>query len=267
MKKKTAGVLCAAVLVLGSGGAIRYLSPGPGNPDHQDVPGEPVAATPIAAAQLTEPTGDDSDHSRPETAMGAAASREDGTEVVLGIRVRKDRNCTVQLHYIEAEDGTVKEAYSCEPHVRAAQRPYQDYDIQTLAQLAYGDPTAAEELGRRVAESDPALALEMMIRASALSGDASPVVWLAQVSYSVVSVNDVPRVESMKTSYVLNELAHRMGHGSADPSQWRLHLQEADVSGTEIDGLDRAVDGLLSRMREIQLNVTGGTTPGGDSSG
>ncbi len=260
MKKITLGALCAAALVLGGTGALPYLSPGPGPGDTGNVGAFGDSGPDVAAR--SQDAGTD----RKVATPGAVTPDED-TEVVLGIRVRKDRNCTVQLHYIESEDGIVKEAYSCEPHAGAAGRPYQDYDLQTLGQLAYGDAAAAEELGRRIAESDPALALEMMIRASALSADASPVIWLAQVSYSVVSVNDVPRVESMKTSYVLNELAYRMGHRSADPSEWRTLLQEADVSGTEIERLDRAVDGLLSRMREIKLNVTGDSGLGGDTNG
>lgn len=263
MRKIIIGAFGTTILVTAGVGAFQYLSPSPDYTQYSESVGE-LDSGPSTLADATQSEHSGTDSSVP---MPDKLAPDDDTEVVLGIRVRKDRNCTVQLHYIQAEDGTVKEAYSCEPHTGGAQRPYQSYDIESLGELAYGDAAAAEELGRRVAESDPTLALEMMIRASALSADASPVIWLAQASYSTIAVNDVPQVESMKTGYVLNELAKRLGHTSADPSHWRMLLENADVSNTEIDGLNRAVDGLVSRMREIQLNVIGEATIGGNSNG
>jgi hypothetical protein len=41
---------------------------------------------------------------------------DDGTEVVLGIRVRKDRKCTVELKDYVTPDGRMFSAYSCTPN-------------------------------------------------------------------------------------------------------------------------------------------------------
>ena len=90
------------------------------------------------------------------------------TEIIHGLRVRKDRNCTIELNYVDAGDGNLIEAYSCMPNQPAEADEFDQYNNETLAGMAYSDASAAEALGKRLAESDLESARELMIRSAAL---------------------------------------------------------------------------------------------------
>lgn len=171
------------------------------------------------------------------------------TEIVMGIEVRKDRNCTVQRHYIQSEDGTAKEAYSCVPNETPDVHPYWDYDNEALLSLSYGDASAAEILAVRRSESNKEEAMDLMIRSAALSDDPRPLFWLAQNSYSDITI------EQMKIRYVLISVAENMGHDSADASYWREKLIEFNVNERDIDSLDARVADVIETMQRIRQEV------------
>ncbi len=100
----------------------------------------PEAASELRAEDLAQEPGSES--------QADSSQLNDGTEVVHGIRVIKDRNCTVKVHYIETSPGVTTTAYSCEPN-EVRQGPYDEYSNETLAELAYSDADAAELLGIR----------------------------------------------------------------------------------------------------------------------
>src|SRR5210317_995585 len=68
---------------------------------------------------------------------------DDGTEVVLGLRVRKDRDCTVEFKDYVTPDGDMFSAWSCTPESPSSPHKYQHYDDTTLEVMAWSDADAA----------------------------------------------------------------------------------------------------------------------------
>ncbi len=78
------------------------------------------------------PAGQTHPGNKPTPQQPAAMGRhvpvitDDGTEVVLGLRVRRDRNCRVELRDYVTTDGEMFSAYSCTPNVPAPPHIYAD---------------------------------------------------------------------------------------------------------------------------------------------
>ena len=232
-----AGVVSVAVFLRGTSEPQPPLTP----PVSQQAESHgPVVAGPQANATPT---------SQP------AMTESPETEMVMGIPVLKDRNCTVTRHYVDLGNGMVTEAYSCEPHDKAPD-PYEHYSNDELAVLAYSDARAASTLGKRLVEADPKHSREMLIRAAALEpGNVEPIMWLASQAYSLRGNSDAARV-AMANAYVITNTARALG-SSADIDWIVEDLRSAGFSDEGFAALDRFVKDDLRTIRAIQLDVFG----------
>lgn len=212
------------------------------------------AAQPLSAAALSRAPEDPA----PATAAGAS-------EVVLNVRVRKDRKCRVELNDYVTTDGEVFSAYSCTPHAPRPPHPYAHYDNGSLEVLAYGDPEAAALLGRRLAASDRDKSYQMLVRAAALDGDVRHLAWLADQAYSIVRIDGAVQVDNVKRRYELAALASRLGDDPSASQFLRDTLVDAGINAHGLGRLDDRVDQLLESMHDIQRAVYGEIRYGGQT--
>ena len=195
---------------------------------------------------------------------GQETPADDGSEVVLGIRVRKDRNCTVELNDYVTAEGEMFSAYSCTPRDPAPPHPYGHYDDDTLAVMAYADAEAAALLGRRLIGTETRRSYELLIRASALEGgNVEHLAWLADQAFGTVSVNGQLQLANIKRQYELATLATRLGDAPGRSMYLRNELIEAGVAPDELASLDARAAALLQSMQEIQRTVLGEVNIGG----
>ena len=222
-------------------------------------------AAPVAAG-LNEPAGP-AGNLQPRDAAGAStvADVDDGTETVLGLRVRKDRNCTVELRDYVTPDGDMFAAYTCTPHAPRPRHPYASYSDETLEVMAYSDAEAASLLGKRLIERDAGRSYEMLIRAAALDNDHGHLAWLADQAFGTIRVDGEPQVENLKRQYELAAVARHLGDISGRTALIRDALLASGASADDFVVLDRRVADLLQSMRDIQRNVYGEITVGGRS--
>jgi len=179
------------------------------------------------------------------------------TEVVHGLEVRKDRNCTVKLNYIDIGDGNVIEAYSCTPNKPLGPEEYDQYDNSTLSVMAYADPVAAEVLGKRLAEDYPVRARMLLIRSVALRPkNTAPILWLASGYYGLVAENGEPALREMSENYLLQRIAEELGTSGASDAMKRL-LIEAGFRDEDFLEMEEALRVDLNEIRAIQVEVTG----------
>lgn len=224
-----------------------------------DMPGQPA---PQRQAQPRIAPGADSGWVAEEPGESAEAF-DDGTEMVLGIRVRKDRKCTVELKDYVTPAGEMFQAYSCTPNNPAPPHPYADYDNATLEAMAYSDAEAAAQLGQRLIGLDNDKSYQMLVRATALDGDVTHLHWLADQAFSAVKINDVVQIDNLKRRYELTALAARLGGNPANPLYWKSELVGAGVAKSDIDVLDSHVERLFRKVQDIQLTVFGEVKFGG----
>jgi hypothetical protein len=183
------------------------------------------------------------------------------TEIVMGIEVRKDRNCTVTRRYVDMGDGTVVEAFSCERNEPVTVGAYDIYTNDELAEMTYADAGASEELGKRLAGTKPAASRTLMLRAVALSdGRVEPLLWLAAQSYSMTSRNGEASTESLKQAYILNTVAAKLGTDAPGAKRLRRLLEDAGLDDRAIDALHLSVVKDLQFIRDVQVQVIGTTT-------
>ncbi len=211
-------------------------------------------------AEIFVPSKSTHDH-KPDVPLEPAAEsnpvQEMETEFVYGIEVRKNRNCTVELHYLDIGDGTVIEAYSCKSNQPPAAGLYDGYDNEALAGMAYSDPVAAEVLGRRLADHELERARGLMMRSVALRPENTfPILWLAGANYGSLAVNGEPALAEMAENYLLARVAEEIGTPGAATSI-REHLIEAGFEDGDFEELEIEVKVDLKQIREIQLEVTG----------
>jgi len=224
--------------------AVRSISP--------DSPRPPAAApspTPITH------TGVEQEHRTSPVAVKPVTIDAPETELVMGIEVRRDRNCTVQRHYVDLGDGTVTDAYSCVPE-KAALDDYEHYSDEELRVLSYNDAHAASVLGKRLVGVDLEGSRALLLRAVALRpANLDPVMWLAAQAHSLRG--DSPAAQDARANtYVLTRTAQAMG--SAEDIEWVLKdLERSGFGADDIAGLEEQVKNNLKRIREIQLEVHG----------
>lgn len=187
-------------------------------------------------------------------------------ETVLGVHVRKDRRCTVELRNYVTTDGVMFPAYSCKPPRPAATHPYAHYGEDTLEAMAYGDAEAAALLGKRLIGADTPRAFDLLIRAAALDGgNTKHIVWLSDQAFGTLEVNGVPQITNIERQYELAALAARLGDTAQEPVFFRDQLVDIGVDADRLDSLDAEVEALLQSMRDIQRTVLGEVTIGGHS--
>lgn len=210
-------------------------------------------AAPLPAATIT-----------PDPARKIAS--DDGTEVVLGLRVHKDRNCNVELKDYVTPTGEMFAAYSCTPDNPALSHDYAEYDNETLASMAYSDADAAALLGRRLIDKDTRKSYQLLIRASALDdGNIKHLAWLSDQAFGVTDINGEPQVANLQRQYELAALAMRLGDGPGKAIYLRNELLRLGIAEARLVRLDTRVDVLLQSMRDIQQTVLGEITIGGHS--
>lgn len=123
--------------------------------------------------------------------------------------------------------------------------------------MAYSDAAAAEMLGKRLVEQDPQRAYNLLLRSVALNPkNTQPILWLAAMSYSLVSVNGEPAVKRMSERYVLSRVAEELGTPGV-ATHPRLSLIKAGMGGAEFQRLEANVRDNLEAIREIQIRVKG----------
>lgn len=201
--------------------------------------------------------------SQPEARQPAADDHDDGTEVVLGLRVRKDRNCTVELKDYVTPDGEMFKAYSCTPHSPRPPHPYASYSDATLEVMAYSDAEAASLLGKRLIERDTGRSYEMLIRAAALDNDFTHLAWLGDQAFGTMAIDGVPQIDNLKRQYELAALSQYLGEFSGRRDFYRQELSNAGIGADEIASLDERVAELLQQVQDIQRTVHGNVTVGG----
>ncbi len=193
-----------------------------------------------------------------------AATIDDGTEIVLGLRVRKDRDCRVDLKDYVTPDGNMFTAYSCTPNAAAQVHIYAEYDNDTLASMAYSDADAAALLGRRFIDKNTRKSYELLIRAAALDGgNVEHLAWLSDQAFGATNINGEPQLENLQRQYELAALANRLGDGPGKIAYLRSELVRHGIEDAQLDALDSRVDALLRSMRDIQRTVLGRVTIGG----
>ncbi|MDJ0760741.1 MAG: hypothetical protein QNJ19_15200 [Woeseiaceae bacterium] len=243
MNKQIAGLVAlAALLVLA---AVLLLPRGSND--------ELMSLTPESETQSTElPLAVEED---PQDGSEVVDGDGSETEVVMGLRVRKDRNCTVRQHMVDLGNGLVTDAYSCDPP--DVEKPFAGHSDADLWVLSYSDATAAEELGKRLLyQRKEGAANELMLRAVALQPDnVRPLLYLMSQTGSLRG--DAPGARAaVGKAYIISRTASHF-----DPSvntDWLLEdLVQYRFESDDIERLDRIVDGNLERMRKVQIDVFG----------
>lgn len=247
----------------GIAAAAWLLSDVPGSPGAPDATSSPRAAQPAAMPGA----GTEADGDGPRLSIDGnvvTESFDDGTEMVLGIRVRKDRKCRVELRDYVTTDGEMFSAYSCTPFEPRAEHPYTHYTDEALQVLAYADAEAAALLGRRLAGRDSAKSYELLVRATALDGDPRHLAWLADVSFGLYEVDGELQVDNVMRQYELAALSTYFGEDPESSLFLRDELLRAGVGNERIHELDDRVRELLQTVRDIQFTVYGELRHGGN---
>ncbi len=226
-------------------------------PDVIDVPGRTSTGQSHANNEPVRPQPVETRRHEPEQ----PAIDDNGTEIVLGVRVRKDRNCRVELKDYVTTTGEMFSAYSCTPNNPAPPHIYADYDNATLASMAYADADAAALLGHRLIGKDTRQSYQLLIRAAALDGGkVEHIAWLADQAFGAVEINGEPQVANLKQQYELAALAARLGDNPAKARFLRNELKKIGLSEVQLGSLDKRAYALLQSMRNIQLTVLGEVT-------
>ena len=231
---------------------------------NQPRPPDGTAAAPAATSQGgTAEIPDPARHGVAVDGNITTGTFDDGTETVLGIRVRKDRNCRVELNDYVTPEGEMFSAYTCTPFEEPAPHPYAHYTDEALAELAYADAEAAALLGQRLAGTDHERSYQLLIRATALDGNTRHLAWLGDVSYGTLRVDGELQVETVMQRYELAALAAQLGEDPGFSLFLRDELLRSGVADDQLGHLDAHVEELLDTVRDIQLTVFGETAIGG----
>ncbi len=221
-----------------------YTSAGQTHPNNKPTPQQPVATS----------------HQELERTLIS----DDDSEVVLGVRVRKGRNCRVELNDYVTTNGEMFSAYSCSPNTPRPRHIYADYDNETLTSMSYADADAAALLGQRLIHKDTHRSYQLLIRAAALDGGkVEHIAWLSDQAFGAIAINGEPQVANLRRQYELAALAARLGDGPGKTRYLKNELTRIGVDDDQIDSLDIRVDALLQSMRDIQRTVLGEVTIGG----
>jgi hypothetical protein len=188
---------------------------------------------------------------------------DDGTEIVLGLRVRKDRDCDVELKDYVTPDGDMFSAWSCTPRKSQPMHVYSHYDDATLDAMAWSDAEAAALLGKRLIERNGKKSWDLLVRAAALDGDFRHLAWLADQRFGIMSVDGEPHMGNLGRQYQLASVSRELGDLSGRSGYFRRQLVDAGAQAADLAELDSQADQLLRRIREIQSTVLGEVTIGG----
>ena len=228
-----------------------------------------VPVTALAVGYFAWTPGDRSQNSEPITTTerpapvpDAAAEPENPLTAANGL---DESGCEIVTHYLPKGDGTVTEAYSCEPLQDEPGHPYESYSSAALETLAYSDAKAAEILGMRLREDDEARAMSLILRASALSdGDTSPIVLYRQAYPRPTAVNGKPVKRTHRVKFVLSVVTDLLSTDTYHAAPWEGRIRQySEDPDREIEQLNERALQIIEDMRRIQLDVTGISTIGG----
>lgn len=223
-----------------------------------DVPGIATTGQTHHNVETTPQQPTATSNYEPLQSLGA----DNDTEVVLGLRVRRDRNCRVELQDYVTPDGEMFSAYSCTSNNSAPLQVYSDYDNETLAGMAYSDADAAAMLGHRLISKDTHRSYQLLIRAAALDGKVEHLAWLADQAFGTVAINGEPQVANLQRQYELAALAARLGDAPVKSRYFKNELIKNGIDEDRLSSLDKRVNELVQSMRDIQLTVLGEATIG-----
>ena len=173
--------------------------------------------------------------------------------------------CNIARRYLSRSDGTSVATTSCEPTVPRSKHPYEHYPDGALESLAYADAQAAQVLGMRLIEKDPAASLSLIVRSAALAdGDPAPIKRFYNAYPRPVSIDGIPQPDAVRVKFVLAEVAALLDGDTSMANEWedviRAHSRDPD---RELAQLHARVWAIVDAMRQIQLDVLGTSTTGG----
>ena len=170
------------------------------------------------------------------------------------------RNTCKSGYSIERDSEGRFEGFSCNPSA------YEDYSTEALESLAYGDADAASTLAHRLRHSDYPRALRLALRSVALSGGDVTTLVSATLWRPLQDENGEPSAAGFAQAYVLHSLIKKIRNSTTNvPVRFELNIRRlSDDPDTVLDQLDVVVERLLDDVRQIELEVTGNSTIGGD---
>ncbi len=174
-------------------------------------------------------------------------------------------DCTLVTQYLAAGDGTAVEVLSCEPTHPVEKHPYESYPSDALESLAFADAKAAEVLGMRFRKLDQAKALSLILRSSALSGgDVAPILRYSQSYPEPSAIDGVPVRKTIHTKYVLSAVADLLSTDTQYAVPWENQIRRySSDPNKELAMLQARARQIVAEMRQIELDVTGSSTIGG----
>jgi hypothetical protein len=230
--------------------AIAWLSWGPRNSGGNADPAGPYETPSPAATEIARQTAQE------PTAVRNPAPVADATT---------GQGCDLVTYYVPVGDGTVQEAFACVPPDPAEQHAYESYSSAALESLAYADAKAAEVLGMRRRERDEARAVSLFLRSSALSGgDITPILRYSQSYPEPSAINGVPVRKTIQTKYVLSAVADLLSTDTQYAVPWENEIRRYSTDADqEIAMLQARARRIVAEMRQIELDVTGSSSLGG----
>ncbi len=170
------------------------------------------------------------------------------------------RNACKSGFTIERDSEGRFEGFFCNPSA------YEDYSNEALETLAYGDADAASTLAHRLRHSDYPRALRLALRSVALSGGDVTTLVSATLWRPFQDENGEPSAAGFAQAYVLHSLINKIRNSTTNvPVRFELNIRRlSDDPVAVLDQLDVVVERLLDDVRQIELEVTGNSTIGGD---
>lgn len=205
----------------------------------------------------------------PDSFEPAASNQTRPTAIVASPPVEfetsQDGGCEIVTRYIANGDGTVRELLACERLNPKQKHPYESYSNEALEALAYADAKAAEVLGIRLRDRDLAKSMSLMIRASALQGgDSTPIVQLFNMYPQAHEVDGAPVAQAIRAKFVLSAVVDLLSSDTFYAGEWEEKVRRySSDPEAEIALLYQQAIQIIEEMRQIELEVTGSSTIGG----
>lgn len=255
-----AGVLVAAAVT------CHFVGPSPATPAANDqATGEPPALTVAEERSAHEPAT--TQHSVPAPATSSGGEPDAQTayqpevgevefEVIDGLRVKKDHNCTVQfVRHVTLPDGTVVPVYRCEPNEPGPADIYTTYSSEALKTLAYSDPHAAHVLSLRLREKDFSQAIDYALRSSVLADNTNSVRWLLNNYPTPTYDNDQLQPQAVKDNYILSGIIYALGGPGDELLRWTSIAHQHAGDGIDTEALDARIAELMGTVESIRSEV------------
>ena len=177
-----------------------------------------------------------------------------------------DNSCEEVPYYFTNAAGEVSMTWRCLKPAQQKTHPYNDYTNATLATLVYSDADAAEILGMRLRERNEEKAMQLAIRASALSGGETQSIKNYVNAYPAPTfTNGVPNPRTIHTKYVLSAVVDLLGDPESGVAAWeRLVRENSPTPERTVTYLNGKATQIVDEMRRIEHDVAGQSTIAGD---